>query len=762
MIIIFKRYYLDGHNFEEDGLDDGHWQETIKHFDGRIAKVIEQIQSKFDWKKAINSVSTTLLLAEYVKFVEMDDQALGRPELLLIALQSRKKIHVYQRSKSDGSLVLIETLNPLGDDEHYILQVDPTTWRRLDPDTRRKIMLEHRSQRAMFYRQEMDNETEDYTPLVFQELLQMFVKNGNDQLIFWIKLLDPEFTKVERLVILLKQKLLKDGVVINFEDLRHFVKQVVESAVEEDNATITLIEQVVSNSCQHRWTYELCLLEIEDYLGQVLLDQAKWRHFIYQIQPALLTLFRQSVLKSCELSVERLEAVLKLLTSGLPLTVEDADRLSQLSLSDWLYELKGKYWETKINQLKIKISEEQLKEAVYYLLELENKKGSDNCHEIFEKCHRETKLDSVLKLLRSIDDSLNLNQSSKKERSAKEIVNIIRQDNNTSEEVKKDLEKIEKQVEFSRQPFSFLMRLTRQNNADRWKNKQLKLPDQAAEYFYIFDQVVQEKYKFKLRDNQRTSILAFLTRSSNTLAQISTGEGKSIIVAAVAIGLALSGRKVDVVTSNAVLAIRDSVRKGSICIAQLYKTFNVTVSNNCSHDEEERKKAYCSQVVYGELSFFQKDYLLDSFYGRDLRGDRTFDCLIVDEVDCMLLDRGNNTLYLSHSIPGMEALESLYVFIWAKVRLSGQSLDKIKSAVLFDLYGRIDKNDLKEIDSNISLSMINSLWTFLLEARLINGRGDLLMDSEQINEDSANFTLNPAYNSRLVFYLQVFKNINIL
>ncbi|EFX74281.1 hypothetical protein DAPPUDRAFT_57423, partial [Daphnia pulex] len=181
---------------------------------------------------------------------------------------------------------------------------------------------------------------------------------------------------------------------------------------------------------------------------------------------------------------------------------------------------------------------------------------------------------------------------------------------------------------------------------------------------------------FKLRDTQRVAITTLLVHGylghSKTLAQVSTGEGKSIIVAGLAIGFALfrtkkmkntrRNNKVDVITSNDVLALRDSnlpVAKGGL--KELYEFFNVTVANNSSKSADERKKAYSMDVVYGQLANFQRDYLLDEFYNRGIRGDRPTVYGIIDEVDCMLLDRGNNMLYLSHDIPGMEMLETLYI-----------------------------------------------------------------------------------------------------
>ena len=197
----------------------------------------------------------------------------------------------------------------------------------------------------------------------------------------------------------------------------------------------------------------------------------------------------------------------------------------------------------------------------------------------------------------------------------------------------------------------------------------------CEEFLLVYDRVVNWVFSkdgkpFSLWNTQKVAIATMIGLArGKVLVQVSTGEGKSLIVAGVAIFYALSGKKVDIVTSSGLLAIRDStlsVSDGGL--GELYAAFGIDVANNCSEQEYERIKAYNSAVVYGELSSFQRDYLLDTFHKRNIRGERPFDCFILDEVDCMLLDRGNNVLYLSHDIPGMEMVESLYVFIWDKVK----------------------------------------------------------------------------------------------
>ncbi len=278
-----------------------------------------------------------------------------------------------------------------------------------------------------------------------------------------------------------------------------------------------------------------------------------------------------------------------------------------------------------------------------------------------------------------------------------------------------------------------------------------------AEYLHVYDSVVELVMGFPLRDTQRVAIMFLLKEfqtENNILAQVSTGEGKSLIVAGVAIFCALSGQKVDVVTSNDMLALRDStLSKDDGGLRDLYEKFGVSVANNCSQSQDDRAKAYNSAVVYGELANFQRDYLLHTFYGRNVRGDRKFNFVIVDEVDCMLLDRGSNTLYLSHDIPGMEMLESLYVFIWERIQKSVQ-LDVIKSQVLYDLYGAISKKDLEKIHAPLKDKPTekNELWHYLIQARIIDPYGRLLIGN--LEENKIDYKENSALNPKLIFFFR--------
>ena len=94
---------------------------------------------------------------------------------------------------------------------------------------------------------------------------------------------------------------------------------------------------------------------------------------------------------------------------------------------------------------------------------------------------------------------------------------------------------------------------------------------------------------------------------------------KSVIIVALSVIQALRGYNVDVVTSSNILAKRDA---GDKQIVEIYKMFGILSDHNCSELPEERKKAYHAKVVYGEVGAFQRDQLLDQFYGQNLLGEK--------------------------------------------------------------------------------------------------------------------------------------------
>jgi hypothetical protein len=209
-----------------------------------------------------------------------------------------------------------------------------------------------------------------------------------------------------------------------------------------------------------------------------------------------------------------------------------------------------------------------------------------------------------------------------------------------------------------------------------------------------------------------------------------------------------------------VLAKRDAEGNRDI-----YSLFDIHVSHNCSEDIEKRKEAYSgNQVVYGDLSNFQRDYLLDKCYGKNILGDRKFENVIVDEVDSMLLDKGNNMLYLSHDLAGLDKLESVYIYIWQWINRPARDDDElcyafntkaIKEAVISDLYRLVKKEDIGKLGSELNEQQKNIIWTRLVEAQILDNQGKLLKES--IDNNDLKKIVSPefdSYNDRLGYLLK--------
>ena len=129
-----------------------------------------------------------------------------------------------------------------------------------------------------------------------------------------------------------------------------------------------------------------------------------------------------------------------------------------------------------------------------------------------------------------------------------------------------------------------------------------------------------------------------------TIAEMKTGEGKTLVATLPVYLNALGGRGVHVVTVNDYLAKRDSEWMG-----KLYRFLGLSVGVIVHDlDDEERREAYAADVTYGTNNEFGFDYLRDNMKF-DLKDcvQRGHNYAIVDEVDSILIDEARTPLIIS-------------------------------------------------------------------------------------------------------------------
>ncbi|XP_016091582.1 protein translocase subunit SecA-like [Sinocyclocheilus grahami] len=171
---------------------------------------------------------------------------------------------------------------------------------------------------------------------------------------------------------------------------------------------------------------------------------------------------------------------------------------------------------------------------------------------------------------------------------------------------------------------------------------------------------VEKTIGHKLRVTQMVSWCILVLSKSSRLVQVGTGEGKSCIVAMFAAYQAMMGNTPDIISSSPVLAERDAKEWSAF-----YKKLNITVDVNTNKTEDQKlKKCYECQVVYGTTQSFAGDFLRQCFHRKDVRPKREFQCVIVDEVDSLMLDKGLEVVYLNSNMPLMETLNGLLAEIW--------------------------------------------------------------------------------------------------
>ena len=131
---------------------------------------------------------------------------------------------------------------------------------------------------------------------------------------------------------------------------------------------------------------------------------------------------------------------------------------------------------------------------------------------------------------------------------------------------------------------------------------------------------------------------------SGKIAEMKTGEGKTLVATLAAYLNALEGKGVHIVTVNDYLASRDSEWMG-----RLFRALGLTVG--CIQhglDDDARRRAYACDITYGTNNEFGFDYLRDNMkFEPGTRVMRELNYAIVDEVDSILIDEARTPLIIS-------------------------------------------------------------------------------------------------------------------
>ncbi|THB69848.1 MAG: preprotein translocase subunit SecA [Gammaproteobacteria bacterium] len=167
------------------------------------------------------------------------------------------------------------------------------------------------------------------------------------------------------------------------------------------------------------------------------------------------------------------------------------------------------------------------------------------------------------------------------------------------------------------------------------------LEDLIPEVFAVVREAGKRVMEMRHFDVQ---LIGGMVLNSGKIAEMRTGEGKTLVATLAAYLNALSGKGVHVVTVNDYLAKRDAAWMGKL-YGFLGLTTGVVVAGMSS---EEKKEAYAADITYGTNNEFGFDYLRDNMaFSAEDRVQRELNFAIVDEVDSILIDEARTPLIIS-------------------------------------------------------------------------------------------------------------------
>jgi len=187
---------------------------------------------------------------------------------------------------------------------------------------------------------------------------------------------------------------------------------------------------------------------------------------------------------------------------------------------------------------------------------------------------------------------------------------------------------------------------------------------------------------------------------SGKIAEMGTGEGKTLVATLPVYLNALTGRGVHVVTVNDYLAKRDSEWMGTL---YMFHGLSVDCIDKHQPNSPERRMAYRADITFGTNNEFGFDYLRDNMaISPDDLVQRSHNYAIVDEVDSVLIDDARTPLIISGPIPKGD--DQLYLELRPKVEKLVDAQRNLVNRYLTDAKQKMKSEDSKIAEEgNLSL-----------------------------------------------------------
>jgi preprotein translocase subunit SecA len=204
----------------------------------------------------------------------------------------------------------------------------------------------------------------------------------------------------------------------------------------------------------------------------------------------------------------------------------------------------------------------------------------------------------------------------------------------------------------------------KQAEKDLFKGKQSALDELLPEAFAVVREAGKRLLNMRHFDVQ---LIGGMVLHHGNIAEMTTGEGKTLVATLPVYLNALTGDGVHVVTVNDYLARRDREWMGP-----LYEFLGLTVGV-IQHDvpPDERQKAYACDITYGTNNEFGFDYLRDNMVTyKDEMVQRGHAFAVVDEVDSILVDEARTPLIISG--PAEESTDKYYTAYQISLSLNGR------------------------------------------------------------------------------------------